>query len=131
MKSEDEVSTIPKNKYNKNKNRKNKKYKTTTNLHLNKSLWNQKKYQVGTWCKPQFQQSLSQRIMDKLPHPTSSHPIIQPSIASPSSSATKELIVDITPQTSHKFPSLIQTSVGSIISSLTKEKPFKKTEQQS
>ena len=124
MKSEDEVSTLPNNKDNKNQNRKNKKTinKTTINLHHNQSLWNQQKYQVGTWCKPQFQQSLSQRILDKLPHPKSSHPIIQPSIESSSSSVTKELIVDITPQTSHKFPSLIQTSVGSNISSLTKEK---------
>ena len=112
MKSNDEVSTISNNKYNKTKNITNKQKinKSQTNLHYNKSLWNQQKYQVGTWCKPKFQQSLSQRIIDKLPHLPSFPPIIHTSIESSISSLTKERIVDIIPQHSNEYPSIIQTS---------------------
>ena len=128
MKSDDEDSKISNNKYNNTKNITNKQKinKPQTNLHYNKSLWNQQKYQVGTWCKPKFQQSLSQRIIDKLPHLTSLPPIIHTSIESSISSLTREQIVDIIPQHSNKYSSIIQTSFGSNMSSLTKEKPFKK-----
>ena len=39
---------------------------------------------------------------------------------------TLSKIVDIIPQHSNEYPSIIQTPLGSNISSLTKEKPFKK-----
>jgi len=128
MKSDDEDSKISNNKYNKTKNITNKQKikKSKTNLHYNKSLWNQQKYQVGTWCKPKFQQSLSHRIFDKLPHIPSLLPIINISIESSISSLTKEQIVDIIPHHPNEYPSIIQTSLGSNMSSLTKEKHFKK-----
>ena len=84
MKSEDEVSKTNNNNTHKTTNKtqiKNTK-KTQTNSHYNKSLWNQNKYQVGTWIKPKLQQSLSRRIVDKLPHFKSFPSIIQTSIES-------------------------------------------------
>ena len=97
MKSEDEDSKTNNNKANKTTNITQFKNtnKTKTNSHYNKSLWNQNKYQVGTWIKPKLKQSLSRRIVDKLPHFKS-------------------------------LPSSIQTSTGSSISSITKERKIKK-----
>ena len=129
MKSDEEDSKINNNKHNNKKTiitNKQKINKTPTNLQYNKPLWNQQKYQVGTWCNPKFQQFLSQRIIDNLKHILSLPTIINSSIESSISSLTKEQIVDIIPQPSNKYPSLIQTSLGSTISSLTKEKHFKK-----
>ena len=105
MKSDDEDNKIGNNKYKNTKHITNKRKinKLQTNLHYNKSLWNQQKYQVGTWCKPKFQQSLSQRIIDK-PHLPSLPPIIHTSIESSISSLTKEQMVDITPQHSNAYP---------------------------
>ena len=54
------------------------------------SLWNQNKYQVGTWIEPKLQQSLSRRIVDKLPHFKSFPSIIQTSIGSSLSSLNKK-----------------------------------------
>ena len=68
---------------------------TKINLPYNKSLWNQKRYQGGTWTKPKFEQILSRKIVDKLPN-------------------------------FHSFPSTIQTSLSSSISTLTKERKSKK-----
>ena len=82
MKSDDEVSKTNTNNAHKTTNItqiKNTK-KTKTNSHYNKSLWNQNKYQVGTWIKPKLQQSLSSRIVDKLPCFKSFQSIIQTSI---------------------------------------------------
>ena len=83
MKSDEEDSKINNNEHNNKKTiitNKQKINKTPTNLHYNKPLWNQQKYQVGTWCKSKFQQSLSQRIIDKLKHIPSLPPIINSSI---------------------------------------------------
>ena len=101
MKSDEEDSKINNNTHNNKKTiitNKQKINKTPTNLHYNKTLWNQQKYQVVTWCKPKFQQSLSQRITDKLKHLQSLPPIINNSISSSISSLTKEQIVDIISQ---------------------------------
>ena len=97
MKSEDEVSKTNNNNTHKTTNTTQIKNtnKTKTNSHFNKALWNQNKYQVGTWIKPKLQQSLNCRIIDKLPH-------------------------------LKLFPSIIQTSIGSTISSITKERKIKK-----
>ena len=66
MKSEDEDSKTNNNKANKTTNITQFKNtnKTKTNSHYNKSLWNQNKYQVGTWIKPKLKQSLSRRIVE-------------------------------------------------------------------
>ena len=83
MKSDEEDSKIHNNAYNNTKQiitNKQKINKTQTNLHYNKPLWNQQKYQVGTWCKPKFQQSLSKQIIDKLTHLPALPPIINTSI---------------------------------------------------
>ena len=97
MKSEDKVSKTNNNNAHKITNIKQIKNtnKTQTDSQYNKSLWNQKQYQVATWIKPKLQQSLSRRIVDKLPHFKS-------------------------------FPSIIQTSIGSSILSITKEREIKK-----
>ena len=128
MKSEDEVSKINNSKSYKTKNITHSKKinKKNTNSHYNESLWNQNKYQVGTWSKPKLQQSLSRRIVNKLPHFQLFPPIIPTSIGSSIYSITKERIVDIIPQHSNTYTSIIQTSIGSTMSSLTKDTPFKK-----
>ena len=69
---------------------------------------------------------LSQRIIDKLPHLQSLPPIIHTAIESSISSLTTEFFFDIIPQHSNEYPSVIQTSLGSNMSFLTKENPFKK-----
>ena len=61
-----------------------------TNLLCNTSLWNQNRYQGGTWLKPKFQQSLSHRIVDKIPNFNPIPPTIQTSLSSSISSLTKE-----------------------------------------
>ena len=128
MKSEDEVCKMNNNKSHKTKNITHIKKinKTQTNSHYNKSLWNQNKYQVGTWSKPKLKQSLSRRIVNKLPHFQSFPSIIQASIGSSISSITKERILDIILEHFNSDPSIIQTSIGSNMSSITKDKPFKK-----
>ena len=92
MKSEDEVSKTNNNNAHKITNIKQIKItnKTQTNSQYNKSLWNQNKYQVGIWIKPKLQQSLSRRIVDKLPHFKSFPSINQTSIGCYISSMTKE-----------------------------------------
>ena len=125
MKSDEENSTIKNNKKTIITNKQTI-IKTPRNLRYNKPLWNQHKYQVGIWCKPRVKQSLSQRNHDKLKHIPSLPIIINSSIESSISSLTKEQIVDIIPQPSNEYPSLIQISLGSTMSSFTKEEPFKK-----
>ena len=88
MESEDEVSKTNNNNDHKITNIKQikKTNKTQTNSYYNKYLWNQNKYQIGTWIKTKLQQSLSRRIVDKLPHFISFPSIIQISIESSISS---------------------------------------------
>ena len=67
MNSEDEVSKTNNNNSHKLTNIKQitNTNKTQTHSQYNKSLWNQNKYQVGSWIKPKLQQSLRRRIVDK------------------------------------------------------------------
>ena len=95
MKLDDELSKTNNNKVHKTKNITQINNTKKKNSQYSKSLWNQNKYQVGTWIKPKLQQSLSRRIIDKIPHFKS-------------------------------FPSIIQTSIGSLILSITKERKIKK-----
>ena len=90
---------VQQHKFNKIKNIKqtNTTTPTTTNSPYRNKNWNQNKYELGTWTKPKFEQSLSLRIANK------------------------------NPQHFNSYPSIIQSSICSNISSLTKVKSFKTT----
>lgn len=90
MKSDDEEKSSNRNKVNKTKTNKINIKTTKTNLLCNSSLWNQNRYQGGTWIKPKSQQSLSHRIVDKIPNFNPIPPTIQTSLSSSISSLTKE-----------------------------------------
>ena len=90
MKSDDEEKNSNRNKVNKTKTNQINIKTIKTNLLCNTSLWNQNRYQGGTWIKPKFQQPLNHRIVDKLPNFNPIPPTIQTSLSSPISSLTKE-----------------------------------------
>ena len=98
MKSDDEISKTHKQNYffNKMKNIKQINKKTHKKTPYSNKLWNQNKYELEIWTKPKFQQSLSLRFLNKLS------------------------------QHFHSYQSVIQTSIGSNISLLTKDKPIKR-----
>ena len=93
------AANVKQHQFNKIKNIKqtNTTTPTTTNSPYRNKNWNQNKYELRTWTKSKFEQSLSLRIANK------------------------------NAQHFNLYPSIIQSSICSNISSLTKVKSFKKT----
>ena len=119
--------------YNKKRNQKVKQTKikkehVSINLSYINNLWNQKKNNFGIWHNYKVQQRMSSPNIYLLQNKTSENSMSTSS--KPNNQLNKSSkMVDTLPQHFNSYPSYIQTSTYSNISSITKDKQYRETHE--